>query len=94
MCVHNLIQFSIQVNSQQRGRTYAICLDNRKASYGQKTVFLAIDLRLNWNNPSPEELEMINKINSHMRETNDLSDVKETLENFDRMAVSMVVCIS
>lgn len=71
-----------------KGGTFAICLDNRKASYGVKTVFLSIDLRLNWGNPSPEELEMINNINNEMRSPHDEELVQHTLDNLDALAVS------
>ncbi|KAF5399013.1 Nuclear transport factor 2 domain protein [Paragonimus heterotremus] len=55
---------SIKVPSYFHFLPYAICLDNRKASYAEKHVSLTIDLDINWDNPSPQEraaLEILQK---------------------------------
>ncbi|KAF6768437.1 hypothetical protein AHF37_05700 [Paragonimus kellicotti] len=46
---------SIKVPSYFHFLPYAICLDNRKASYAEKHVSVTIDLDINWDNPSPQE---------------------------------------
>ncbi|KAA3678236.1 uncharacterized protein DEA37_0007250 [Paragonimus westermani] len=55
---------SIKVPSYFHFLPYAICLDNRKASYAEKHVSVTIDLDINWDNPSPQEraaLEILQK---------------------------------
>ncbi|VDD79480.1 unnamed protein product [Mesocestoides corti] len=79
----------ITVQPYFQGSAYAICLDNRKASYGRKKVFLAIDLRLNWNNPSPAEQELINKINAGLSGEHDNEELLKTFENFERLTTSL-----
>ncbi|CAL8074339.1 unnamed protein product [Calicophoron daubneyi] len=51
--------FSVKVPNQYRMMPYAICLDNRKASYAEKHVALTIDLDINWDNPSEQERAVI-----------------------------------
>jgi hypothetical protein len=47
--------FSVIVLPQYRLMPYAICLDNRKASYAEKHVAVTIDLDINWDNPNEYE---------------------------------------
>lgn len=68
-----------------RNKVYGLCLDNRKASHASKLVYMSIDLRINWENPSPEDMELINSIS----QTDHQADVEaqEHFENLDRMMV-------
>ncbi|VDQ13688.1 unnamed protein product [Trichobilharzia regenti] len=44
---------------------YAICLDNRKASYAYKYVYFSIDVNINWDNPSELERQAIEALRSN-----------------------------
>ncbi|TPP63922.1 hypothetical protein FGIG_01029 [Fasciola gigantica] len=48
-------KFSITVPSHFRMRPYAICFDNRKATFGEKYVSVMVDVDVNWDNPSEED---------------------------------------
>ncbi|KAG5451935.1 Transmembrane emp24 domain-containing protein 1 [Clonorchis sinensis] len=50
---------SIKVPPHFQLRPYAICFDNRKASYADKHVSFSIDVDLNWDNPSNAERAVI-----------------------------------
>lgn len=50
---------SIKVPPHFQLRPYAICFDNRKASYADKHVSFSIDVDLNWDNPSSAERAVI-----------------------------------
>ncbi|KAL5962713.1 putative surface protein bspA-like [Taenia solium] len=76
---------SIAVPPHYQGRAYAICLDNRKASYGRKKVYLGIDLRINWDNPSPAEQEIINQMKRNLRIDDNSVEIRRVFENFDSL---------
>ncbi|VDP89761.1 unnamed protein product [Echinostoma caproni] len=40
-------------------RPYAICFDNRKATYGEKYVSMVVDIDVNWENPSESEKKVL-----------------------------------
>lgn len=54
--------FSVTVPPPFKYLPYAVCLDNRKASYAEKHVALSIDLDLNWDNPSDHERALLETI--------------------------------
>ncbi|VDK86522.1 unnamed protein product [Dibothriocephalus latus] len=85
------IQQQPPVQQQQpfKRRPFAVCLDNRKASYGEKVVYFAIDLRLNWQNPTPEDMALINSINFRIGEDKDKPEVRQNMEKLERL--SMIV---
>ncbi|CDS41336.1 transmembrane emp24 domain containing protein [Echinococcus multilocularis] len=80
---------SIAVLPQYQGRAYAICLDNRKASYGRKKVYVGIDLRINWDNPSPAEQEVINQMKKRLRIGENSMEMRRVFDNFDRLTDSL-----
>ncbi|VDM22454.1 unnamed protein product, partial [Hydatigera taeniaeformis] len=80
---------SITVLPQYQGRAYAICLDNRKASYGRKKVYLGIDLRINWDKPSPAEQEIIDQMKRNLRIGGNSAELRRVFDNFDRLTDSL-----
>ena len=77
----------ISVSPQYQGKPYAICLDNRKASYGRKKVFLAIDLHINWDDPDAERA-VLDRMKMGFKSNADSAEIKKLFDNFDRLAVS------
>ncbi|VDM05515.1 unnamed protein product [Schistocephalus solidus] len=73
-------------------RPFAVCLDNRKASYGEKVVYLAIDLRLNWRNPTPEDMQLMNSINFRIGQDKTKEQVRQHIENLERMSDAEILC--
>ncbi|CAH8573412.1 unnamed protein product [Schistosoma bovis] len=58
-------QVSISVPKYFRLMPYAICLDNRKASYAYKNVYFSVDANLNWDNPSELERQAIETLRNN-----------------------------
>ncbi|CAH8853389.1 unnamed protein product [Trichobilharzia szidati] len=58
-------QVSISVPKYFRLMPYAVCLDNRKASYAYKYVYFSIDVNINWDNPSELERQAIEALRSN-----------------------------
>ncbi|CAH8515841.1 unnamed protein product [Schistosoma turkestanicum] len=58
-------QVSISVPKYFRLMPYAICLDNRKASYAYKNVYFSVDVNLNWDNPSELERQAIETLRNN-----------------------------
>ena len=78
----------ISVIPQYQGKAYAVCLDNRKASYGRKKVFLAIDLHINWDDPSLAEKAAIERMKMGFKNSAENAEMRKFFDNFDRLAVS------
>ncbi|VDO88920.1 unnamed protein product [Schistosoma curassoni] len=58
-------QTAISVPKYFRLMPYAICLDNRKASYAYKNVYFSVDANLNWDNPSELERQAIETLRNN-----------------------------
>ncbi|VEL25135.1 unnamed protein product [Protopolystoma xenopodis] len=62
-----------------KSKPYAICLDNRKASFDEKLVNLAIDLSIDWENPSKQDLEAISMLRGRDG-TKELAEADEAVQ--------------
>ncbi|KAM7540433.1 hypothetical protein Aperf_G00000040129 [Anoplocephala perfoliata] len=80
---------TISVQPHFRERAYAVCLDNRKASYARKKVYLGIELHIDWNNPNPVEKEVIDRMKSHLKTSDSSVGLLSMFDNFDRVTDSL-----
>ncbi|VUZ41876.1 unnamed protein product [Hymenolepis diminuta] len=80
---------TIAVQPDYRERAYAICLDNRKASYGRKKVYLGIELHIDWQNPNPVEKEIMEKMKTNLRAASSSVDFKAMFNNIERVVNSL-----
>lgn len=68
---------------------YAICLDNRKASYAYKNVYFSVDANLNWDNPSELERQAIETLrNNPLVNSQAQAASAEHAENINKLMVS------
>ncbi|KAM3176833.1 hypothetical protein ACTXT7_005745 [Hymenolepis weldensis] len=80
---------TIAVQPDYRERAYAICLDNRKASYGRKKVYLGIELHIDWRNPNPVEKEIMEKMKTNLKTASSSVDFKAMFNNIERVVNSL-----
>ncbi|KAL3317257.1 hypothetical protein Ciccas_004091 [Cichlidogyrus casuarinus] len=59
----------ISVNEENRDQGYAVCLDNRKSSTGEKVIYMSIDLNINFENPSEHEKGILDAMRSYYNKT-------------------------
>ncbi|CAI2730035.1 unnamed protein product [Schistosoma spindalis] len=83
-------QVSISVPKYFRLMPYAICLDNRKASYAYKNVYFSVDANLNWDNPSELERQAIEKLrNNPLVNSQAQAASAEHAENIDKLMAQL-----
>lgn len=83
-------QVSISVPKYFRLMPYAICLDNRKASYAYKNVYFSVDANLNWDNPSELERQAIETLrNNPLVNSQAQAASAEHAENIDKLMAQL-----
>lgn len=80
---------TIAVQPDYREQAYAICLDNRKASYGRKKVYLGIELHIDWHNPNPVEKEIIERMKTGFNVATNSADFTEMFNSLEKVVNSL-----
>nr|CDS28687.1 transmembrane emp24 domain containing protein [Hymenolepis microstoma] len=80
---------TIAVQPDYREQAYAICLDNRKASYGRKKVYLGIELHIDWHNPSPVEKEIIERMKNSFSVVTNSVDFNAMFNSLEKVVNSL-----
>ncbi|CAH8580712.1 unnamed protein product [Heterobilharzia americana] len=85
-------QVSISVPKYFRLLPYAICLDNRKASYAYKYVYFSVDVNINWDNPNELERQAIETLrNNALLNSQVQAASAEHAENIEKLMAQLDV---
>ncbi|KAH8871496.1 Transmembrane emp24 domain-containing protein isoform 1 [Schistosoma japonicum] len=83
-------QVSVSVPKHFRLMPYAICLDNRKASYAYKNVYFSVDVNLNWDNPNELERQAIETLRNNALANSQAQEANAAhVENIEKLMAQL-----